>query len=215
VSENWQAPWLLIATPLLQDPNFRETVILITEHGESGSGGYILNRPLTISLAAALTPDGKSPSRSDIPESVPIWDGGPVGRDVGTILSDSTITSHAHLSHIDLSLDQIATFQYELSSSDVALAKLIAHAQQFVSTAGPVDPPTPLYRHRFLCGYSGWESGQLIDEIREGAWVKAPVSWDLIFNTDWHTLWQDGLSSIAPTTTSAWAADDHGNRYPN
>jgi putative transcriptional regulator len=210
VSENWQAPWLLIATPLLQDPNFRETVILITEHGDSGSGGYIINRPLTTSLAAALTPDDTLSPRSDIPESVPIWDGGPVGRDIGTILSDSTISSQTHLV-----LGQIATFQYELSSSEVALTKLIAHAQQFGSNAGPVDPPTPLYRHRFLSGYAGWEPGQLIDEIREGAWVKAPVSWDLIFNTDWHTLWKDGLSSIAPTATSAWAAEDHGNRYPN
>ena len=203
MSENWQAPWLLIATPLLQDPNFRETVILITEHGDSGSGGYVINRPLTISLAAALTPDDKSPARSDIPESVPLWDGGPVAREIGMILSDRSLHG------------QVANLQYELSSSEDALAKLIAHAQKYVSNAGPVDPPTPLYRHRFLCGYAGWEPGQLIDEIREGAWVKAPVSWDLIFNTDWHTLWQDGLSSIAPTTTSAWAADDHGNRYPN
>jgi putative transcriptional regulator len=36
---------LLIASPSLLDPNFKRTVVLITEHGEEGAAGLVLNRP--------------------------------------------------------------------------------------------------------------------------------------------------------------------------
>ena len=36
---------LLIASPSLLDPNFRRTVVLVTEHGEEGAAGLVLNRP--------------------------------------------------------------------------------------------------------------------------------------------------------------------------
>jgi putative transcriptional regulator len=36
---------LLVASPSLLDPNFRRTVVLVTEHGEHGAAGLVLNRP--------------------------------------------------------------------------------------------------------------------------------------------------------------------------
>jgi putative transcriptional regulator len=36
---------LLIASPGLLDPNFRRTVVLVTEHTEDGAAGLVLNRP--------------------------------------------------------------------------------------------------------------------------------------------------------------------------
>ena len=36
---------LLIASPSLLDPNFKRTVVLVTEHGEEGAAGLVLNRP--------------------------------------------------------------------------------------------------------------------------------------------------------------------------
>ncbi len=41
---------LLIAPPMMQDPNFRRTVILLCEHGVDGSFGLILNRSVSLSL---------------------------------------------------------------------------------------------------------------------------------------------------------------------
>ncbi len=46
---------LLVATPLLADPNFARTVILVVEHDEAqGSLGVVLNRPTDIEIEAAL-----------------------------------------------------------------------------------------------------------------------------------------------------------------
>jgi putative transcriptional regulator len=36
---------LLVASPGLHDPNFRRTVVLVTEHNEDGAAGLVLNRP--------------------------------------------------------------------------------------------------------------------------------------------------------------------------
>jgi len=45
---------LLIAEPFLKDPNFTRTVILLTEHQETGSLGFVLNKPLEYSLEDLL-----------------------------------------------------------------------------------------------------------------------------------------------------------------
>ena len=36
---------LLVASPLLQDPNFYRTVVFLFEHGDDGAVGTVLNRP--------------------------------------------------------------------------------------------------------------------------------------------------------------------------
>jgi putative transcriptional regulator len=45
---------LLVATPLLGDPNFERTVVLLLEHGEEGAAGVVLNRPTEMELEGHL-----------------------------------------------------------------------------------------------------------------------------------------------------------------
>ena len=46
---------LLVATPVLGDPNFRRTVILVVEHeAEEGTLGVVLNRPSEVPLGQVL-----------------------------------------------------------------------------------------------------------------------------------------------------------------
>src|SRR6266850_8419124 len=45
---------LLVASPNLDDPNFRESVVLIVEHGPEGTVGLILNRSTNVLLSHAL-----------------------------------------------------------------------------------------------------------------------------------------------------------------
>src|ERR1700749_1396704 len=46
---------LLIATPVLADPNFRRTVILVVEHEtEEGTLGVVLNRPTDVPVDRVL-----------------------------------------------------------------------------------------------------------------------------------------------------------------
>ena len=44
----------LIAAPSLRDPNFRQTVVLLCEHGPEGALGVVVNRPTAMSISEAL-----------------------------------------------------------------------------------------------------------------------------------------------------------------
>jgi len=67
---------LLVAHPMMADPNFRHTILFLSHHSaEDGALGFILNRPL-----------GQSAGELEVGEllehisNVPIFEGGPVQR---------------------------------------------------------------------------------------------------------------------------------------
>lgn len=64
---------LLVAAPILHDPNFHRTVVLVAEHGEDGATGIVLNRPTDTSVGDAI------PELSPLTgEEDPVYVGGPV-----------------------------------------------------------------------------------------------------------------------------------------
>jgi putative transcriptional regulator len=64
---------LLIASPSLIDPNFRRTVVLVTEHGEEGAAGLVLNRPSESAVTEVVPQLDWLADPGD-----PVWIGGPV-----------------------------------------------------------------------------------------------------------------------------------------
>ena len=74
---------LLIASPGLLDPNFRRTVVLVTEHNEEGAAGLVLNRPSptevseVVPLLEPLVDDGEQ-----------VWVGGPVQPNAVLVLGE-------------------------------------------------------------------------------------------------------------------------------
>ena len=74
---------LLIASPGLLDPNFRRTVVLVTEHNEEGAAGLVLNRPSptevseVVPLLEPLVEDGEQ-----------VWVGGPVQPNAVLVLGE-------------------------------------------------------------------------------------------------------------------------------
>jgi putative transcriptional regulator len=45
---------LLVAAPILRDPNFHRTVVLVAEHSDEGAMGLVLNRPTDTPVGTAL-----------------------------------------------------------------------------------------------------------------------------------------------------------------
>ena len=64
---------MLISEPTLADSYFKRSVIVLTEHGENGSVGFILNKKTEMKLSQAI----EEFSEFDFP----IYFGGPVKRD--------------------------------------------------------------------------------------------------------------------------------------
>ncbi len=73
---------LLVASPALADPNFNRTVVLITEHGDDGAMGIVLNRPAEAEVVDVL------PELAEIVAEEPIFVGGPVQPDSLVVLGE-------------------------------------------------------------------------------------------------------------------------------
>lgn len=76
---------LLVAKPSLVDPNFRETVVLVTQAADGSTVGVILNRP---------TGQRHEKTRSTI------YEGGPVMREVRLALFSSSVSPSASAFHV-------------------------------------------------------------------------------------------------------------------
>jgi putative transcriptional regulator len=162
---------LLVATPLLGDPNFRRTVILIVEdEPEEGTLGVVLNRPTEVQVEQVL----QSWTELVTGPSV-VFRGGPVSPN----------------SALALALAR---------GDDEPLGWRSLEGAGLTSRIGLVDLEAPpellaggITSLRVFAGYAGWGPGQLQAEIEEGAWyVLAGEPMDA-FLAEPERLWQEVL----------------------
>jgi putative transcriptional regulator len=139
---------LLVATPLLGDPNFRRTVILVVEdEPEEGTLGVVLNRPTEVQVGQVLE------SWTDLVTGpTVVFKGGPVSPNSALALA--------------LAL-----------GDDEPLGWRSLDGSSLMSRIGLVDLEAPpellaggITSLRVFAGYAGWGPGQLQAEIDEGAW---------------------------------------------
>jgi putative transcriptional regulator len=169
---------LLIAMPQLQDPNFEKTVTLICEHNEEGALGLVINRPLAISVAEVLEQMDLEYHTANLNESVLM--GGPVAHERGFILhkisNDPDEQSQPWSSSLNVSEQVCVT-----TSKDILEA--------ISQGAGPEFK-------EFALGYSGWEAGQLEEELLSNAWLTVPGDLDIIFHTPYVDRWKASAQLI-------------------
>jgi putative transcriptional regulator len=177
---------LLVAMPSLKDSQFAGTVTLLCEHSERGALGIVLNQPLKMNLAELLAHLKLPPSAPGALEQ-PVLRGGPVQTDRGFVL-------HRPLRDFESTL-RISDTLHVTTSRDVLVA--------MAAGEGPSQAVVAL-------GYAGWEAGQLEAEIRENAWLTAPVDDRLVFDIPFAERWQAAagllgieLSRLAPTAGRA------------
>jgi putative transcriptional regulator len=158
---------LLISEPFLNDPNFKRTIILLTEHSEDGSLGFILNKPIELTLNEAL---------EDFPEfDAQIFYGGPVQVNTLQFIHRSSIQIEGSI--------EIGPGLYWGGSFD-SLKEL--------AESGVLDPDD----FRFFIGYSGWSEGQLGDEMQINSWIVADTKIEDIFSEEPGQLWRDTLKGM-------------------
>jgi putative transcriptional regulator len=166
---------MLLAEPFMMDPHFKRAAVLLCEHTEDGSLGFILNKPINMKVDRLV---------NDFPEfNARVYYGGPVATDTlhyvhdkGDILDDS----------IEISPGIFWGGHFDKLKFLVA-SKLILEDNI-----------------RFFVGYSGWSAGQLNEEMQYGSWVMADVHPNYVFQSATKTLWKqimedqgDALSVIA------------------
>jgi putative transcriptional regulator len=136
---------LLVAEPMLGDPNFDRTVVLMVQHTADGALGLVLNRPTDVAVADALPEWGSVATDPGV-----LHLGGPVEEHSGWCLArarepdglDGFVPVVGDLGLVDLELD-------------------------------PADVAASFHAVRLYAGYSGWGPGQLEHEIASDTWFVA------------------------------------------
>lgn len=155
----------LIAMPNLLDPDFARGVALLCQHGEDGAMGILINRLSEYRLGDVLA---QMNLRSELPDVIdsPVLIGGPVQPERGFVLH----TPHGEWDSSFRISDQISV----TTSRDILAAMAIGQGPQHAIVA---------------LGYSGWSPGQIEHELRENAWLTAPVSQSILFETPLDERW--------------------------
>jgi putative transcriptional regulator len=157
----------LLSEPFLVDANFIRSVILLVEHGNKGSIGFVINRPMNFNMRDAI---------EDFPVINPIlYNGGPCETNTlhyihtaGKILEGSTEIidgvywggNHEHMQEL--------------------FREGKVHENQF----------------KFFIGYSGWGLQQLDAELNQKSWIVTPASEAYLFKTPAEALWKTVLKSM-------------------
>jgi putative transcriptional regulator len=155
---------LLVSEPLMQDSNFSRTVILMCDHQEAGSFGFILNQPSEISLSDL------SDEFSEI--NLKLFIGGPVEQNTLHFIhrSEEQLSESVHLG------------EGLYWGGDIEQVK--------ERLALGLDKPE---QYRFFVGYSGWGADQLKEEIENDSWLVFNDNLSLVFKTEPSMLWKQVL----------------------
>ena len=158
---------LLIADPFLKDNHFTRTVLLLCRHSQEGSFGFVINKPYELSLGELLP---------DLEEmDIPVFLGGPVQMD----------TIHYIHQYPDLLPDSQEISDGIYWGGDFELLKSLLRENRL-----------ELGKVKFFIGYSGWEAGQLENEMEENSWLTASCTPQLVFHTAADEIWKNSLKHL-------------------
>lgn len=161
MTEKIQRGTLLLSEPFLADENFVRSVVLICEHNEQGSFGLVLNKETTFQLADVVEVNLQLP--------ISLFVGGPV--EINTL----------HFLHEES--DKI--------DGGIAISDGLVWGGDFeqmrvsMLTGDLLDEQI-----RFFIGYSGWDSGQLENELAEKAWIAYNRPLKGLLNINHQLLWR-------------------------
>lgn len=151
---------LLISDPFMGDPYFSRVVILLCEHNQEGSFGFVLNKYVEMDLTDVM---------EDVPEiSNRVSIGGPVEN------------NHLYFLHtlgdnlpgsIEIANGIYVGGDFEMLKSLLAM-KAVNEEQV-----------------RFFVGYSGWGAGQLVEEMQQESWYVSDLNNLPLMDTSRDDLW--------------------------
>lgn len=167
---------VLISEPFLQDAYFQRSVVLLVEHTEKGSMGFVMNKKTDLIVNTFF------PELKDFPE-MPIYLGGPVR---------STRLFFIH-SLGDLIIPNSLKIKDNLYF-DGDFEALKRYIQNGHSIEGKV---------KFILGYSGWTEGQLRTEIKRNSWVVSNAAKENILLADGDSFWKNSVAQLG-SNYEAW-----------
>lgn len=157
---------LLLAEPFMESPEFRRSVVLVTEHSDKGTMGFILNRKLAIKPTQAI---------DDFPEfEDTLFYGGPVSTE---------LLFYIHTLGDKLE-GSIEIMDGVYMGGDFDTLKDLLRIGKVKTT-----------QIRFFAGYAGWTAGQLKSEMKQHSWIVTGAKKSIVMK-DNSNLWKNILKDL-------------------
>jgi putative transcriptional regulator len=158
---------IILSEPLMMDPYFKRTVVFITEHGEDGTVGFVLNKSVNLKLNDVV------PEFPEIDANI-YW-GGPVNK-------NSLFYIHTKGDILEESKE---IFKGLYWGGNFEQLKMLIDMKKI--TTNDI---------RFFAGYSGWDLGQLNEEIQEKSWIVTSASAQIVLQESDDDLWVQKMKGL-------------------
>jgi putative transcriptional regulator len=169
------APGFLVAAPILRDPNFAGSVVLMVEHSDQGALGFVVNRAASTSLHKVLMQLGVADT--PVRHEVAVMIGGPVSPQTGWIVFDSPKPPTTARDDVLMVTESLG----------------VSASKQFLVDAVRGEGPG---RAMLVQGYAGWGPGQLELELRQGVWIPVDLDARVIFDEPPERRWSAALGVL-------------------
>ncbi|RUA12467.1 MAG: YqgE/AlgH family protein [Flavobacteriia bacterium] len=158
---------LLIAEPsILNDNQFNRSVVLLTEHNERGSVGFIFNKPSPYIISDFI---------AETDSTLRVYHGGPVSE-------DNLYFVHKIPELIPNSIE-IANGIYWGGNFNVVVDLL----NDKIISKNDI---------RFFLGYSGWSNNQLDEELSAFSWIIIENKFQDLFKVNHNSFWKDEMNKF-------------------
>lgn len=168
ISEILRKGYLLIAEPsIIGDLSFNRSVILLADHNEDGSVGFIINKPLKYTIKDLIP---------EIDAKFKIYNGGPVEQD------------NLYFIH---NIPELIPNSIEISNGiywggDFESTKRLINSGQIKKD-----------NIRFFLGYTGWDEQQLEKEMEASTWIIARNNYEnKIISKSAADFWKEQIMEI-------------------
>jgi putative transcriptional regulator len=158
--------------PHINDPLFNNSVIFICEHDEKGAMGLIINKCFQKKDLKELNDDINEESSEILNIVSNVYFGGPVLIERGILLHSEKKYSEQSIKVSD---------DFFISSDKKTLLSMLKNKKKI--------------NNRLFLGHSGWSSGQLENEIKNGDWLVQDTSPEFIFNVPAEQMWSIAFQS--------------------
>lgn len=153
---------ILIAEPFLAGNYFNRSVVFLVAHSNKGAVGFILNKKVDVPLQDAFP---------DFPTfDADVYLGGPVS-------TDSIYFIHKLGERIPGSIHVLGDLYWGGDFQEIK-------RQIKLGMITPSDI-------RFFLGYSGWDAGQLEDELKENSWLVTDIDQEAVMRDLNESSWVD------------------------
>ncbi|MGJ8564619.1 MAG: YqgE/AlgH family protein [Alphaproteobacteria bacterium] len=166
----------LIALPGMGDPRFKQAVIYVCFHDQSGAMGIMINKQNGPFMLSNMLKNVGIEGQVTVADT-PVLKGGPVDWDRGFVLHSPDYVGDEN--SLEISDTLRLTWSHDI-------------LEALVSDAGPE-------RAILSVGYSGWDEGQLEHELQENAWLTVEADEALIFDAEMDTKWDRAIRKLGIT----------------